>query len=198
MDLELNEAFWDNRYQNNDIGWDLGKISKPIKSYINQLTDKNLKILIPGCGNSYEAEYLYNQGFINTFVVDFSKTALDNFKKRVPYFPTSNLLHKDFFEVQETFDLIIEQTFFCAIHPNLRFEYAKKMHELLKDYGKLVGLLFNAPLNIKHPPFGGNKEEYIAYFKPYFDIEIMDEAYNSTESRKNKELFIKLKKIIYN
>ncbi|GAA4809954.1 methyltransferase domain-containing protein [Litoribaculum gwangyangense] len=194
MDLELNEAFWDSRYQNNDIGWDLGEISKPIKSYINQLHDKNLKILIPGCGNSYEAEFLYKQGFKNTYVVDLSKTALDNLKKRVPSFPSSNLLHKDFFEIQMTFDLIIEQTFFCAINPNLRPKYVQKMHELLNNNGKLVGLLFNTPLNTEHPPFGGNKEEYLQYFKPYFDIEIMNEAYNSMETRRYKELFIKLVK----
>ena len=82
-DLDLSSTAWDNRYVNNDIGWDLGEVSPPLKAYFNQLEDKNLKILIPGGGNSYEAEYLFNLGFKNFFVVDFSKTALDNIKKRV-------------------------------------------------------------------------------------------------------------------
>lgn len=52
MIAELNETFWDNRYKKYDIGWDLGDVSTPLKAYFNQLENKNLKILIPGCGNS--------------------------------------------------------------------------------------------------------------------------------------------------
>ncbi|MGA1227027.1 MAG: methyltransferase domain-containing protein [Tamlana sp.] len=194
MTLELDETFWDNRYKTNDIGWDLGKISTPIKAYIDQLNNKNIKILVPGSGNSYEAEYLFNKGFKNVYVVDLSETALKNLKKRVPSFPSNQLIHKNFFDLNTTFDLIIEQTFFCAINPNLRAKYAQKMQELLNKNGKIVGLLFKVPLNNNHPPFGGNKDEYLNYFKPYFKIEIMEACYNSVESRKNRELFIKLVK----
>ncbi|MDO8993629.1 MAG: SAM-dependent methyltransferase, partial [Daejeonella sp.] len=53
LDSNLNESFWNERYRLNDTGWDLGHVSPPLKTYIDQLTDKNLRILIPGCGNSY-------------------------------------------------------------------------------------------------------------------------------------------------
>ena len=192
--MNLSEDFWDNRYKVKDIGWDLGEISSPLKTYIDQLSDKNLKILIPGGGNSYEAEYLHKKGFKNVFVIDLSKTALANIKKRVPTFPDSNLIHQNFFDIEMEFDLVLEQTFFCAINPNLRKKYASKMHNLLNSKGKLVGLLFNDNLNNDHPPFGGCKEEYLAYFSPCFNIEIMDECYNSIESRNGRELFIKLLK----
>ena len=92
--INLSSEAWDTRYKNNDIGWDLGKISNPLKSYIDQLENKKLKILIPGGGNSYEAEYLFNNGFRNVNVVDVSKTALDNLKNRVPNFPENQLLHQ--------------------------------------------------------------------------------------------------------
>ena len=32
------------------------------------------------------------------------------------------------------------------------------MNQLLKPNGKLVGLMFNVPLNKDKPPFGGNKD----------------------------------------
>ena len=92
------------------------------------------------------------------------------------------------------FDLIIEQTFFCAIDKNLRSSYAKKMAELLNAEGKLVGLLFNAPLNEDHPPYGGTIKEYVGYFEPYFNIEIMDPCYNSIEPRSGREVWIKMLK----
>ncbi|OBX22450.1 MULTISPECIES: methyltransferase domain-containing protein [Bizionia] len=192
--MDLSETFWDSRYQNQDIGWDLGEVSLPIKTYIDQLKDTSLKILIPGAGNSYEAEYLFLNGFKNVCIADLSKTALDNFKNRVPSFPDENLLHINVFDMKETFDIIIEQTFFCALNPNLREAYAKKMHSLLNPNGKLVGLLFDKPLFTERPPFGGSKAEYVTYFKSYFDFDIFEASYNSMTSREDSELFIKLLK----
>ena len=190
--MDLNKKFWDLRYQNNEIGWDIGYISTPLKKYIDQLTDKNIKILIPGGGNSYEAEYLHNLGFKNVFVVDISLTALTNLKNRVPDFPKNHLINIDFFKLNNSFDLILEQTFFCALTPKLRDNYVLKMNQLLRPNGKLVGLLFNIPLNKDRPPFGGTKKEYLSYFKNYFKIEIMELSYNSISERTNNELFIKL------
>lgn len=190
--MNLNEEFWDSRYKNKDTGWDIGYVSTPLKEYFDQITNKDLKILIPGGGNSYEAEYLHQLGFKNVFIVDLSKTALQNFKKRVPNFPIEHLILGNFFDLQEHYNLIIEQTFFCALDPNLRPNYVKKTHDLLAEKGKLIGLLFCIPLNEDHPPFGGNKEEYFDYFKPFFEIEIMKKSYNSIPARINNELFIKL------
>jgi SAM-dependent methyltransferase len=190
--IDLSADFWNNKYKNNKIGWDLGEISSPLKAYFDQLENKNLKILIPGGGNAHEAEYLFNHGFKNVFVVDISKIALENIKKRVPNFPTSQLIHTNFFEIEETFDLVIEQTFFCAINPALRQNYAKKMQSNLKKNGKLVGLLFDANLNEDHPPFGGNKEEYLTYFSPFFKDIKMEPCYNSYYNRQGMELFIRL------
>ena len=192
--IDLSEAFWDNRYQTNDIGWDIGRVSKPLKAYIDQLTNKNLKILIPGAGNAYEAEYLWHNGFKNIYVIDLSKTALTNLKNRIPNIPNEQLIHGNFFDLEDTFDLILEQTFFCALNPDLRPNYARKMSGLLHEKGKLAGLLFDDSLNENHPPFGGSKSEYINYFEPYFDLEIIDTCYNSIESRKGRELFIKFLK----
>jgi SAM-dependent methyltransferase len=187
----LNEIFWDNKYKSEQTGWDIGSISTPLKKYFDQLTNKELKILIPGGGNSYEAEYLHKKGFKNVYVVDISATVLTNFQKRVPSFPNQCLINIDFFELNDSFDLIIEQTFFCAINPDLRPKYASKMSELLLTNGKLVGLFFNIPLFENNPPFGGTKKEYIPYFKPYFKLDIIEDSYNSILERRANELFIK-------
>lgn len=192
--MNLNADYWDYRYKNNDTGWDLGNISPPLKAYIDQLKDKLVRILIPGGGNSYEAEYLFKKGFKNVFVIDLSETALHHLKLRVPEFPSNQLLHKNFFDLDMTFDLILEQTFFCAIDPSLRQHYVIKMNELLSNDGKLVGLLFNVPLYTDRPPFGGSKSEYKTRFESYFEIIVMETAYNSHESRKDRELFFMLNK----
>ena len=189
----LNENYWSDRYENGQTGWDIGYVSTPLKTFIDQLEDKSLRILIPGAGNSYEAEYLFHQGFENVHVVDLSRQPLLNLKKRVPEFPESQLIEQDFFEHTNTYDLILEQTFFCALNPNLRLAYVEHMTKLLKPEGRLVGLLFNIPLFNDHPPFGGNEAEYRALFERRFDIEIMETAHNSIPPRAGNELFIKMR-----
>lgn len=192
---DLSSTYWNNRYLNDDFGWDLGSISPPIKSYIGKLTDKSVKILIPGAGNAYEAEYLFNNGFTNTFVLDFALEPLTNIKKRNPLFPENHLLQQDFFLHQASYDLIIEQTFFCAINPLLRKDYVSHMHQLLKPNGKLVGLLFDDILNTDKPPFGGTKKEYETLFSDKFNITILETAHNSVKPRLGRELFFVFEKI---
>jgi len=190
---KMDATFWNNHYESNHTPWDLNEISTPLKEYIDQLTYKNSRILIPGAGNAYEAEYLHLQGFNNVFVVDFAQKALDDFALRNPSFPKEHLICSDFFMLENQFDLILEQTFFCAIDPSLRTSYAKKMKELLVDGGKLVGVLFNRNFE-GGPPFGGNEKEYRAYFEPHFRMVNMAECYNSILPRNGAELFVQLKK----
>jgi len=187
---DLTEHYWNKRYINDDFGWDLGEVSEPLKVYFEQLTNKDLRILIPGAGNSYEAEFLFNKGFKNVFVLDFAEAPLHNIKNRIPDFPSTQLIQQDFFNHQGQYDLIIEQTFFCAINPSLREQYAKHMKQLLKPNGKLVGLLFNDVLNTDKPPFGGNTEEYITLFSTLFDVKLMETASNSIKPREGRELFV--------
>lgn len=185
----LNAEFWDSRYKSNQIGWDLGEVSPPIKEYIDQLKDKSIRILIPGAGNAYEAEYLLEKGFKNVFIVDFAKNALDSFSLRNSTFPKEQLLCLDFFELNDSFDLILEQTFFCAIDPALRTRYVKKMIELLTENARLVGVLFNRSFE-SGPPFGGDLEEYKTLFTPFFKDVKIEKCYNSVAPRLGSELFI--------
>lgn len=191
---DLSPQYWNKRYQNNDFAWDIGSVSQPLKTYFEQLSDKELKILIPGAGNSYEAEYLFNLGFHNCYVLDFALEPLRNLKQRVPDFSNEQLIQEDFFKHKGQYDLIIEQTFFCAIDPSLRTDYVQHMNALLKPNGKLVGLLFNDPLNSDKPPFGGNKADYLKLFEPVFNIKTFEPCYNSIKPREGRELFVILDK----
>lgn len=190
--------FWQNRYDNGATGWDIGKISPPLQAYIDHLVskgvDKSAKILIPGAGNAYEADYLHQQGFTNVIVVDFAKQPLDNFESNHPDFPKAHLLQADFFGLDPTqyqFDYIIEQTFFCAIDPSRRDEYVQQMAKLLKPTGELFGVMFDRDFP-DGPPFGGSAEEYQQRFERYFTIVTLAPCYNSIGPRNGSELFIRL------
>lgn len=193
-DKDVNSAdFWQNRYHNSETGWDIGKVSPPLKAYSDQLTDKSSKILIAGAGNAYEAGYLHDQGFKNVYVLDFAQVPLDNFAQNYPDFPKAHLLKADFFalDMPQAFDLIIEQTFLCAIDPARRAEYAVQMAKLLKPAGKLVGVLFDRAFE-QSPPFGGSLAEYQDLFSKDFRMLKLEPCTNSVTPRQGSELFVML------
>ncbi len=190
--MELNESYWTERYLSDNTGWDIGYPAPAIIQYVEQIRNRHIKILIPGCGNAYEAEKLWELGFTNIHLLDISKAPLEHFAAQVPDFPEDHLLHADFFQLEGHYDLIIEQTFFCAIHPSKRPDYVSKMNSLLLEKGSLVGLLFDDTLFDDHPPFGGNKEEYQSLFEKEFVIHKMERCYNSIPPRQGSELFINL------
>lgn len=192
--MELNEEFWDQKWRNHQTGWDMGHASPPIAEYARQLTNKDLRILIPGCGNAYEAQFLLEQGFHDVTLVDFSDTAVKILQKRFKNQKEIKILRQDFFKLKGNFDLVLEQAFFCAQDPTLRAAYVHQMVQLLRTNGRLVGVLFNKEFEKQGPPFGGTKEEYLKLFSPYFEIEKMEDCYNSIAPRQGNELFINLKK----
>jgi thiopurine S-methyltransferase len=192
---QFSETYWTERYRQNEASWDAGAITTPLKTYIDQLPDKNVKMLIPGAGNGHEAEYLFRNGFKNVSVIDISPEPIQNIQKRLPEFPSSQLITGDFFKHNGSYELILEQTFFCALDPSLQTDYAPQMNKLLKPGGKLAGLLFTDPLNNTTPPFALTKEAYIQLFQPYFKIHTLETCYNSIKPRQGRELFMILQKL---
>jgi SAM-dependent methyltransferase len=187
MNDSLGKEYWDERYRTGQTGWDIGYVSPPLKAYFDTLTDKNLRILIPGGGNSYEASYLIERGFKNVTVVDISETVCRQLTEK--YAPQGlKVVCTDFFEHSGTYELIVEQTFFCALNPSLRPAYLQKMRELLAADGRLAGLLFNREF-VGGPPFGGSVAEYRALFQEA-DFQItVDLTPDSIPQRQGSELF---------
>ena len=186
--------YWNNLYQQNETRWDIGYPSTPLKEYIDQLTDKDQSILIPGCGNSYEAEYLLQNGFTNITLIDISSLLTAQLEKKFSKYLDKELtiITGDFFGLNIQFDLILEQTFFCALDPSLRKSYVEKMYELLKPDGRLAGVLFNRSFE-GGPPFGGSLEEYQELFKEKFEIIKLEPCYNSIPPREGSEVFLNAK-----
>jgi len=164
----------------------LGYASPPLVVYFDQLVNKDLAILIPGAGNAYEADYLFKAGFTNITICDLSAHPLKKYEGH----PVIKTIHGDFFELRPYFDLIIEQTFFCALDPTLRANYRDQCFDLLRPGGKLAGLLFKTHFEKPGPPFGGHQDEYQILFGSKFHIKELSDAYNSITPRFGNELFV--------
>lgn len=192
LDNDLNESFWNGRWENNQTGWDIGEQSPAITTYMAQYSDKKAAILIHGCGNAHEADWLLQNGFSNITLIYIAPKTVVQLNEKYDQIPEVNIILGDFFEHQGKYDLIIEQTFFCAIAPSLRKKYVTQSASLLNENGCSIGLLFNTSFEKQVPPFGGSLTEYKLLFEKKFIIKKMEECYNSIQARANTEVFIKL------
>ena len=195
---EYSRKDWQDHYDSNDLGWDLGQVAPPFVELWEKGKLSLGKVLVPGCGRGHEVIFLAENGFEVTGI-DFSEgavTYLGNALKKRNL--KGRILHQDFFSLDDThdgvYDLVIEQTFFCAISPRQRQDYVLKVSRMLKPGGMLVGLFYHTDKQ-GGPPYNTTREDIETHFSENFEIQELDKTSLSSEQRKGKEWLGILKKI---
>jgi methyl halide transferase len=186
----LDQNYWNTRWETGATGWDIGFAAPAIVQFMQQETDKNAAILIAGCGSAHEAAALVEMGFTDITLIDIAPEAAQKLREKFSNTPEIKVLCADFFEHTGVYDLVVEQTFFCAIDPHLRPHYVEKMASLLNPKGRIIGLLFSKEFTFAGPPFGGTAAAYKGLFKPLFEIKMMENTPLSIPQRMGTELFI--------
>ena len=188
---EDNPKFWENIYKNDDAGWDLGGPT-PVFVNISSIL-KPKKLCIIGCGRGYDAVMFAKNNFDVT-AVDFAPSAVTSLRILARENKVIiNVLEQDIFSLASQydnhFDYVIEQTCFCAIHPNKRAEYEKLVYRILKTNGKLIGLWFPLDKNINEggPPYGTTVKEVKSLFKDRWMLESEEFPKDSIKPRKSRE-----------
>ncbi|KAJ4176549.1 hypothetical protein NW767_015411 [Fusarium falciforme] len=152
--------------------WDRGTPSAALIDWIesrpaqlNQSTNRRrLRALVPGCGRGYDVVMLALHGF-DVIGLELSPKGAEVARAYAeselsdPHEynygdpdavlvdgPGSvTILSGDFFDsswAEAKFDLIYDYTFLCALHPDMRKDWARRMTELLDPAGVLVCLEF--------------------------------------------------------
>ena len=189
---------WQQHYDEDDLGWDLGQVAPPFVNLFESKTIFPGKTLVPGCGRGHEVIFLAENGFEVT-AVDFSLGAINHLQPTIQERKLKcEILHMNFFEMDavhnEAFDMVIEQTFFCAISPEQRTSYVSTVARALKQGGMLAGLFYHTGED-GGPPYNTTREDIVKHFSDSFEIRQLTKAEDSAEKRKNKEwLVILIKK----
>lgn len=192
---KLSQEYWDARHRLGDTPWDIGYAAPALVHYFTSQDLHNKKILIPGAGLGHEAQWLAEHFPDSQItVLDISPSLIDYLENEWDAYSHIQLVCGDFFEHQGQYDFIMEQTFFCALNPELREKYFQKMNELLVPGGRLAGLWFHCDFDQQGPPFGGNAEDYLKECRPYFTEFYVDFRPESIAPRKEREVFMELKK----
>jgi len=194
-DVSLSD-FWDDCYNTNNTGWDLGEPTPIFVNWCDQLKTKK-NICVPGCGNGYDVLYFAQKGHKVT-AIDFAQNPIQKIKKESRGNNLNiDILEKDIFDVsfnfRNEFDYIIEYTFYCAIDPKMRIKYVEKMYNALKPGGEFVGIFlpFNKGLSEGGPPFGVDLAEIMDIFLKKFKLLESAKHQLSIKPRSDKEMFIR-------
>ncbi|CAA7050536.1 unnamed protein product [Microthlaspi erraticum] len=187
-----NGGHWEKCWEAGDTPWDLGTPTPIIAHLVKTGSLPNGRALVPGCGTGYDVVEMASP---DRYVVglDLSKTAVERSTKLFASSPNAkhfSFLAGDFFtwEPAEKFDLIFDYTFFCAIEPSMRPQWAEKMDKLLNPGGELLTLM--CPLNdiSGNPPYQSAVADYEKCLIPLgFEATSIVDNELSVPSRKGNE-----------
>ena len=191
--------FWEDLYQTDDDKWDL-KDSTPIfKKLANELSLGDLCII--GCGRGYDAIEFAKKGFKVT-AIDFAPYAISSLMEMSKIEDVDlKIIQKNIFDLLpdffNSFDYVIEQTCFCAIHPSRRKDYEIIVRGILKTGGHLVGLWFplDKDLAEEGPPYGTSIDEVKSIFDSGWEITKEEFSEYSIKPRKGREKLVVFKKV---
>lgn len=191
--------YWEAKYCSEQTGWDLSGVTPVFKALAGSLTPG--AVCIPGCGRGYDAIMFAKRGFKVT-AVDFASTAIQAVKQLARKEKVNlTALDEDLFSLpnhfSNAFEYWIEQTCFCAIHPDRRQEYEQVVHQIVKPGGWLIGLWFPLDKNIDEggPPWGVSLESVKMIFKKRWQIVKEEFPGLSIPSRKGREKLIIFEKL---
>eukprot|EP00242_Pyramimonas_sp_CCMP2087_P009158 CAMPEP_0198206694 /NCGR_PEP_ID=MMETSP1445-20131203/10226_1 /TAXON_ID=36898 /ORGANISM="Pyramimonas sp., Strain CCMP2087" /LENGTH=242 /DNA_ID=CAMNT_0043879475 /DNA_START=238 /DNA_END=966 /DNA_ORIENTATION=- len=153
-----------------DAGASSGALLHALETGLVDVRDKTC--FVPGCGRGYDVASMAKKGASAAIGLEISTTAardantylagcdgVDSDKAKV--------VEGDFFKFADTFDVGYDYTFFCALHPTMRADWAVTWGRLIKPGGMLVTLIFPVdPPRDDGPPFCVHPDNYTAVLPP--------------------------------
>lgn len=185
---------WEQRYQEQDTGWDLGQPAPPLVRAFAALPPT--RAVVVGSGRGHDALALAARGFEVTGI-DVAPTAVEQANREAQQrgLPAR-------FEVADLFalpgahaawPLWVEHTCFCAIDPSQREAYVEAAHRAIVPGGHLLGLFF-AHGRPGGPPFTTDRAELERLFLPRFELVSMEVPPDSVPRRRGEELLALLRR----
>ncbi|QGZ62337.1 class I SAM-dependent methyltransferase [Paraburkholderia acidisoli] len=161
-------AFWDERFVRGFTPWDQAGVQQDFTAFA--AAHPHAAVLIPGCGNAWEAGWLAERGRA-VRAIDFAPQAVASAQAALgPY--AGVVEQADFYKYAPPFapDWVYERAFLCALPRAMRASYAPRMAELMAPGALLAGYFFIGETE-KGPPFAIARDELDALLAPYFTLD---------------------------
>ena len=141
--------------------FDVAGVSRPLAAELarqEHAVRPGMSALVPGCGRAYDALALAEHGFESVVALDVSQTACEAARSEIAGSRSCTrervtVRCGDFFALKGSFDFIWDNTFLCALEPEVRERWAMQMKALLAPEGELVTCVFPIGERAGGPPF---------------------------------------------
>jgi SAM-dependent methyltransferase len=190
--------FWEARWREGQTGWDLGAASPPFEALLEGPdAPPPGRVAVVGCGRGHDALLFARRGF-EAVGFDFAPTAVAAARALAAEQGVAARFEvADFFALPDQwagqFDYVLENSFFTAIPPARRAEYAAVVAALLRHGGELIGL-FRDHDRPDGPPHGTSEPELRRLLAPDFDSLAIGPAPRSHERRQGEELLVRARR----
>jgi len=181
---------WDEYYQNDEVFWDKGEPSPPMKQYLERHAMRG-RALVPGCGRGHEVALAVEHG-LDATGLDIAPTGVAEARALYPHlaerFVTGNLFDPPE-EMRGGYDLVLEHTCLSALPPKMRADYRRGIDLTLRRGGLLIGVWFINPAldpGEEGPPFPFSVAELTTLFAEGYEIVedyVPDVAFRGREGR---------------
>lgn len=193
-DSSIKQAgYWENVYRTDgNPSWNLMEPANALKEMLPKLKLPKSRILVLGGGEGHDASLFAEAGHLVT-VVDFSKVAIENGRKRYKDLPHLTFVQENIFNLDHSwdhsYDLVVEHACFCAIPPSQRKQLVDIYARVLHDQGQLMGVFFSM-LKRAGPPYGSSELEIKNHLERKFQILVAQRFRKSVVRRQGREFYI--------
>ncbi len=194
---------WEQAYLDGNSPWDLGAAPPSLQRVVAELVQTREagdgsveRVFVPGTGRGHDARAFAAAGFDVT-ANDIAATAVAEGKALDAEAGLSMTWSRaDLFalpaDLDGSFDLVWEQTCFCAIPPARRDDYVAAVARLLRPGGSWVGVLWDVG-RPGGPPFAINREHIEQHFLAAFEIVSVEDV-PVWSDRRFDEILVRLRK----
>lgn len=189
--------YWGDIYRSEENpGWNLNSAAEAFKDMLPRLKLPKSRILVLGAGEGHDAALFAEAGHVVT-AVDFSRDAIERGRNKYSHLEQLHFFESNIFNLpadwNQSFDLVIEHTCYCAIPPEQRNELIKVYRRVLHEEGKLMGVFFTMEKR-SGPPFGATEWEIRKRTQDHFQYLFWGRLRNSIPNRLGRELFVLARK----
>ena len=195
----MDQAFWQGIYDEGPPRFDLKGPSAPFVDWLEANQPPAGRAIVPGCGFGHDVLELARRGW-DAVGVDFADTPVQSGRAaaaKAGLAAKATFVQQDVLTLDQPaeYDLLFEQTCYCAIEPHRRDEYVRFAARVVKPAGTLVFVVFPVDGRSGGPPFNIGVEEVPLRFAADFDlVRIGAPARASAPARTGKELFAELRR----
>lgn len=191
---------WNECYATGNAPWDMGHASPPLVALARGgALPTGRRVLVPGCGTGQEVRFLAELDYV-VLGADIAPLAVLRAQELVAGRPNAAILCIDLLDPATQVgvtpvDWAFDQTFFCALPPERRDEWAAALRRWIVPAGELLALAFRTE-NQDRPPYDSPPDVMLTILQKagFEQLEVRPLDAESHPARRGRETLVRVRR----